>query len=450
MRAFVSHTHKDKPAVRSFATKLRLGGVDIWLDEWELSPGDSIPGKVGVALDTVDTVLVCWSERASTSEWVKSELETAIIRRLEDGLRIIPVCLDDTPLPALLRPLYWVSVTDDDDQTAVNKILGRYHRIPSRRPTAPGRGDHRGRVLSRSRRLRDLPQLRRPASQVRNSGVRPTTTAETTTPGCAALSAVGRRAARCSRVVQRDRRETGHHPPASERGLPSAGTPPTGRRQPTPVRAPRHVSLAAAPATHAPAAPPRAGRRTRDAGLLTRHQLGTLRQQWRPMRPPASSPPHRRCLRRHQTHTRRVHRGGADSPGRATRIEGGPLAPSPSPWGDGTPAPGPGPVRRPHRLIVRGLHPAPRTAGHRPMHCSARAPAEAPQHTARGAPLRRKARGGASLDSSRQARTPILLAPRSQRAGRGALYGTAHGTRRSAASHAPWSAPPATCMLIYG
>lgn len=124
MRAFVSHNHKDKPAVRSFATKLRLGGMDIWLDEWELSPGDSIPGKVGVALDTVDTVLVCWSEHASTSEWVKSELETAIIRRLEDGLRIIPVCLDDTPLPALLRPLYWVSVTEDDDQTAVNKILG--------------------------------------------------------------------------------------------------------------------------------------------------------------------------------------------------------------------------------------------------------------------------------------------------------------------------------------
>ncbi|MFF6993245.1 TIR domain-containing protein [Streptomyces sp. NPDC010273] len=105
------------------ATQLRLGGVDIWLDEWALSPGDSIPGKVGVALDTVDAVLVCWSEHARTSAWVKSELETAIARRLEDGLRIIPVRLDDTPLLALLGPLYWVSVTDDD-QTAVNKILG--------------------------------------------------------------------------------------------------------------------------------------------------------------------------------------------------------------------------------------------------------------------------------------------------------------------------------------
>ena len=34
MRAFVSHNHKDKPAVRSFATKLRLGGVS--REFWDL------------------------------------------------------------------------------------------------------------------------------------------------------------------------------------------------------------------------------------------------------------------------------------------------------------------------------------------------------------------------------------------------------------------------------
>ena len=126
MRAFVSHNHKDKPVVRPFAAKLRLGGVDIWLDEWELRPGDSLPGKVGAALGTVDTVLLCWSRNASESEWVRSELEAAIVRRMEerDGFRIIPVCLDDTPLPILLRHLLRVAITEDESQGAVNQILG--------------------------------------------------------------------------------------------------------------------------------------------------------------------------------------------------------------------------------------------------------------------------------------------------------------------------------------
>ena len=36
---FLSHNSKDKPAVRELAEALRARGIKVWLDEWELVPG---------------------------------------------------------------------------------------------------------------------------------------------------------------------------------------------------------------------------------------------------------------------------------------------------------------------------------------------------------------------------------------------------------------------------
>lgn len=109
MHIFLSHNHQDKDVATPLAARLRLVGADVWLDDWEIKPGDSIVGKVNEALGLADTVLLLWSENAAHSRWVNSEMETAIARRLSDGsVRIIPVRLDDTELPALLQPLKWL------------------------------------------------------------------------------------------------------------------------------------------------------------------------------------------------------------------------------------------------------------------------------------------------------------------------------------------------------
>lgn len=126
MDAFLSHNRDDKALARRLGAQLRLVGADVWFDEWEIRAGDSIPGKVNDALDSVDVVIVVWSEGASGSKWVRAELETAIQAGLEDEtLRVIPVILDDSSLPSLLRRLKWVDLREDDDVTrAVNEIMG--------------------------------------------------------------------------------------------------------------------------------------------------------------------------------------------------------------------------------------------------------------------------------------------------------------------------------------
>ncbi|MET9389569.1 toll/interleukin-1 receptor domain-containing protein [Streptomyces sp. NPDC006624] len=125
MHAFISHNHRDKPDVKPLAARLRLLGVDVWLDSWEIRPGDSIPGKVNEALSLVDTVMVFWSANSSTSAWVNTEWEVALSRRLRDNsVRVIPIILDDTPLPPLLETIMWVSLADGDVDRAARELTG--------------------------------------------------------------------------------------------------------------------------------------------------------------------------------------------------------------------------------------------------------------------------------------------------------------------------------------
>ncbi len=121
----MSHNRADKEVARRLGAQLTLVGSYVWFDDWEVRAGDSIPGAVNDALDTVDTVILVWSANANRSKWVRAELETAITRALEDhSFRVISVRLDETPLPALLRPLKWVDLSEDDVTRAVNEIMG--------------------------------------------------------------------------------------------------------------------------------------------------------------------------------------------------------------------------------------------------------------------------------------------------------------------------------------
>jgi hypothetical protein len=124
MSVFLSHNSADKAAARALGAQLKLVGADVWFDEWEIRAGDSIVGAVDEALGQFEVFVLVRSEDAASSSWVRSELETAIARRIGDSsLRVIPVLLDDTPLPALLQPLRYVRY-DAGLAEAVDQIMG--------------------------------------------------------------------------------------------------------------------------------------------------------------------------------------------------------------------------------------------------------------------------------------------------------------------------------------
>ena len=43
---FLSHNSKDKAVVRAVAERLRADGLRVWIDDWGIRPGDSIPAKI--------------------------------------------------------------------------------------------------------------------------------------------------------------------------------------------------------------------------------------------------------------------------------------------------------------------------------------------------------------------------------------------------------------------
>ncbi len=46
-RAFISHASEDHDFVEHLATRLRQDhGIDAWVDNWEMLPGDSLVSKV--------------------------------------------------------------------------------------------------------------------------------------------------------------------------------------------------------------------------------------------------------------------------------------------------------------------------------------------------------------------------------------------------------------------
>ncbi len=102
-RVFICHNKADTDFARSLATALVEQGVSVWFDEWNLRPGDSISGGIEDGLSRSEVFVIVWSGHAKSSAWVDAEWRAALTRRINDRtLRVIPILLDDTPLPRLL------------------------------------------------------------------------------------------------------------------------------------------------------------------------------------------------------------------------------------------------------------------------------------------------------------------------------------------------------------
>jgi len=116
-RVFVSHASEDKERfVIPFATALRQRGIDAWVDQWEILPGDSLVGKLfEEGLKNADAVLIVISPYSILKPWVRLELDTAVVNRITRQTKIIPVVLDGAEVPESLRSLVWESVKDVDN-----------------------------------------------------------------------------------------------------------------------------------------------------------------------------------------------------------------------------------------------------------------------------------------------------------------------------------------------
>lgn len=98
--AFLSHSSKDKPFVRRLAGDLAANGIGVWLDEQKIKVGESIPERVSQGLAESDYFLIAISENSADSEWVKKELNGALLKEIRKrAVHVMPLKLDHSEVP---------------------------------------------------------------------------------------------------------------------------------------------------------------------------------------------------------------------------------------------------------------------------------------------------------------------------------------------------------------
>jgi hypothetical protein len=112
-KAFLSHSHADKPITEDLARRLREQGVDAWLDKWEIAPGDSLTQKIfEEGLKQCALFVIMLSPDSVKSKWVAHELDVALVRRIGDLTRVVPVVARSCQHPEALRPLLRLDLAD--------------------------------------------------------------------------------------------------------------------------------------------------------------------------------------------------------------------------------------------------------------------------------------------------------------------------------------------------
>ena len=121
---FLSHATEDKQRfVNGLDERLQAEGIGVWLDERELTSSPSmVEGIFEQGLGKSDVVVIVLTENSIRSKWVRAEMETAVILRIEDKCRVLPVLLDGVDVPVSLKTAYHVRVSDCD---AYDEEFGR-------------------------------------------------------------------------------------------------------------------------------------------------------------------------------------------------------------------------------------------------------------------------------------------------------------------------------------
>lgn len=113
IKAFISHSSKDKPFVRKLKEDLNFNEVETWVDEDELKPGDKLYDTLILSLQSSSHFLIVLSNNIKNSHWVDTEINEAI-SSLDKKIikKIIPIVLRKTDIPLALKGLLYADFSE--------------------------------------------------------------------------------------------------------------------------------------------------------------------------------------------------------------------------------------------------------------------------------------------------------------------------------------------------
>lgn len=138
MGVFISYSSKDKAFVERLSNKLVENRVGVWLDKWEMKPGDSLIDKIQGGLEDSSYLLVVLSKNYVESEWCRKEQNAGLMREINSKqVVVIPILLEDCTIPTFLQEKVYADFSKDFDagfaelfrslSVIVNDHMGRFY-----------------------------------------------------------------------------------------------------------------------------------------------------------------------------------------------------------------------------------------------------------------------------------------------------------------------------------
>jgi hypothetical protein len=99
-KVFISYSSLDKQFVTRFAHDLIIADIPVWLDSYELNPGDSLSRIILGAMNESSFVISVVSRNYNKSVWTSREFNGVLKRESTENKKyLVPVTIDDTPVP---------------------------------------------------------------------------------------------------------------------------------------------------------------------------------------------------------------------------------------------------------------------------------------------------------------------------------------------------------------
>jgi len=148
-RVFIAYSVEDRDRAEQIATTLRAAGVDPWLDTEQLQAGTNWRDAIKAAIRSADAVLVLFSEATATKRgYVQREIRTAldVAQELpETAIYLIPVRLDDTPVPREFAAWQWLDMNAPNAADRFMRALTfRAAQVGAELPTNTASGSNAG------------------------------------------------------------------------------------------------------------------------------------------------------------------------------------------------------------------------------------------------------------------------------------------------------------------
>ncbi|MER5506151.1 tetratricopeptide repeat protein [Streptomyces sp. NPDC002766] len=143
--AFVSYAQKDAAWATPLAQNLHRLGLDVWLDQWEMTGGQRVASRLQDGLEKADVVVTVVSQHWVRSGWCGEEFAAAVTGAVERGQRLIPVLMDEVELPPFIAARLYVDFRHVASPDQYENLVRQLERAV--RGQAPAQRRKRGEVL---------------------------------------------------------------------------------------------------------------------------------------------------------------------------------------------------------------------------------------------------------------------------------------------------------------